>query len=230
MPKKRILVVEDDPHIADLIRLYIEKEGWDSVLAKNGAEALSLFKHFPVELIVLDIMLPDMDGIEVLKEIKKEQSVPVIFLTAKSEEIDKILGLELGADDYVTKPFSPKELIARMKAIFRRINPPHDNKQYMIHIHDLEMDSQKMEVKLKGKSIRISGLEFSLLFFMASHPGQVFTRNQLMESMYPENDVLVIDRTVDVHIKNLRKKLNDPAKQPKYIESVFGIGYRFIES
>jgi len=230
MPKKHILIVEDDPHIADLIRLYTEKEGWDSAIAENGAEALSLLKSYPAELIVLDIMLPDMDGIEVLREVRKEQSVPVIFLTAKSEEIDKILGLELGADDYVTKPFSPKELIARMKAIFRRLQPETEKKQRSIHVRDLEMDSQKMEVRVKGKAVRISGLEFTLLFFMASHPGQVFSRNQLMDSMYPDNDVLVIDRTVDVHIKNLRKKLNDPAKQPKYIESVFGIGYRFIES
>jgi len=222
--------VEDDPHIADLIRLYTEKEGWDSAIAENGAEALSLLKSYPAELIVLDIMLPDMDGIEVLREVRKEQSVPVIFLTAKSEEIDKILGLELGADDYVTKPFSPKALIARMKAIFRRLQPETEKKQRSIHVRDLEMDSQKMEVRVKGKAVRISGLEFTLLFFMASHPGQVFSRNQLMDSMYPDNDVLVIDRTVDVHIKNLRKKLNDPAKQPKYIESVFGIGYRFIES
>lgn len=230
MPKKRILIVEDDPHIADLIRLYTEKEGWDSATAENGAKALSLLKSYPAELIVLDIMLPDMDGIEVLREVRKEQSIPVIFLTAKSEEIDKILGLELGADDYVTKPFSPKELIARMKAIFRRLQPDTDKKPRSIHVRDLEMDSQKMEVRVKGKAVRISGLEFTLLFFLASHPGQVFSRNQLMDSMYPENDVLVIDRTVDVHIKNLRKKLNDPAKQPKYIESVFGVGYRFIES
>jgi len=230
MPQKRILIVEDDPHIADLIRLYTEKEGWTSVISYLGMEALSILQTNHPDLIVLDIMLPDLDGIEVLKQIRKQNNhTPVFFLTAKSEEIDRILGLELGADDYITKPFSPKELIARMKAIFRRLNPTAMNTQTTIRIHDLEIDSQKMEVKVKGKQARISGLEFALLLYLASHPGQVFNRNQLMENMYPENDVLVIDRTVDVHIKNLRKKLNDPAKNPKYIESVFGIGYRFIE-
>jgi two-component system alkaline phosphatase synthesis response regulator PhoP len=230
MSQKRILIVEDDPHIADLIRLYTEKEGWTSVISYLGMEALSILQTNHPDLIVLDIMLPDLDGIEVLKQIRKQNNhTPVFFLTAKSEEIDRILGLELGADDYITKPFSPKELIARMKAIFRRLNPTVMNTQTTIRIHDLEIDSQKMEVKVKGKQARISGLEFALLLYLASHPGQVFNRNQLMENMYPENDVLVIDRTVDVHIKNLRKKLNDPAKNPKYIESVFGIGYRFIE-
>jgi two-component system alkaline phosphatase synthesis response regulator PhoP len=231
MSRKSVFIVEDDPHIADLIKLYTEKEGWSSVISYGGKEALSLLQTVHPDLIVLDIMLPDLDGIEVLKQIRKQDSVtPVFFLTAKSEEIDRILGLELGADDYITKPFSPKELIARMKAIFRRMQTSDGQIHTTIHIRDLELDSLKMEVKVKGNQIRLSGLEFALLFFLASHPGQVFNRNQLMDNMYPDHDVLVIDRTVDVHIKNLRKKLNDPAKNPKYIESVFGIGYRFIES
>lgn len=229
MPHKKILIVEDDPHIADLIRLYTEKEGWAPVIAKDGAEALSLFNSSNPDLIILDIMLPDLDGVEILKQVRTMHTIPVIFLTAKSEEIDKILGLELGADDYLTKPFSPKELIARAKAIFRRCNPSKETLQNIIRIHDLEMNSQKMEVKVKGKPIHLSALEFVLLSFLASHPGQVFNRNQLMDNMYRDQDVLVYDRTVDVHIKNLRKKLSDPAKQPKYIESVFGIGYRFLE-
>ncbi len=173
-------------------------------------------------------MLPEIDGMQVLKEIRSYSNVPVIILTAKEEEIEKILGLEMGADDYVTKPFSPKEVMARVKAVLRRSTPKAETKNN-VKISDLEIDANKFEVKKGNKKIQLSALEFKLLNLLASSPGRVFPREQIMKNIYESDSKIVFDRTIDVHVKNLRKKLGDNPKKPKYIESIFGVGYKFKE-
>ncbi len=223
-----ILIIEDDRHIAELAKLYCEKEGFRAITASDGKQGLDLAKKAKPNCIILDLMLPEIDGIEVLKQIRMNASTPIIILTAKEEEIEKILGLEMGADDYVTKPFSPKELMARIKAVLRRSVKKSDTQDF-IKIHDLEIDTGKFEVKKGMKIIQLSALEFKLLQLLASNPGQVFSREQLMENLYESNSKIVFDRTMDVHIKNLRKKLGDNPKKPSYIESIFGIGYKFKE-
>ncbi|HAU39836.1 TPA: DNA-binding response regulator [Candidatus Peregrinibacteria bacterium] len=225
---KTILIIEDDHHIADLVKLYCEKEGFRAITAYDGEEGLELTRKTSLACVILDLMLPKKDGMEVLKEIRTEQDTPVIILTAKEEEIEKILGLEIGADDYVTKPFSPKELIARIKAVLRRTNRAVKT-QDTISIKNLLINGSKFEVKKGSKVIELSVLEFKLLQVLASSPGRVFTREQLMASIYDSGSKLVFDRTIDVHIKNLRKKLGDDPKKPDYIESIFGMGYKFKE-
>ncbi len=226
-----VLVVEDDQGIASLIRLYLEKEHYKVTIASNGNEGIQLFSRINPDIVLLDLMLPEKDGWTVIKGIRENSNVPIIVLTAKSEEIDKVLGLESGADDYMTKPFSPRELVARIKAVMRRshalTNSLHNS---AFQIKDLLIDPLKIEVQKSGKHIRFSALEFKLLNFLASHPGYVYSRNQLIDIIYAEQDVFVEERTIDVHIKNIRKKLNDPPKNPHYIESIFGVGYRFIET
>lgn len=229
MKSKCILIVEDDKNISELVKLYAEKEGWRAVCAYDGKEGLHFAREVVADLIVLDWMLPEMDGIAILKELRKFSQTPVLFLTARAEEIDKILGFELGADDYLTKPFSPKELIARVKAIFRRTeNKNSFTDVSVIEIGDLKIDPEKMEVQIDGKPLQLSAIEFKLLATMAANPGRVFTRENLMEKSHHRGDP-VFDRTIDVHIKNLRKKLSDDPKNPKYIKSVFGVGYKFKE-
>jgi len=223
-----ILIIEDDPHIADLVKLYCEKEGFRAITTLDGKEGLRLAETIQADCIILDRMLPGMEGLEILKKIRFSSKTPVIFLTAKGEEIEKIIGLELGGDDYVTKPFSPKELMARIKALLRRSNPEVSLEE-KFKINDLTLDGAKFEVKKGGKIIELSALEFKLLQVLASHPGHVFSREKLMENIYESHSKLVFDRTMDVHIKNIRKKLGDDAKKPRYIQSVFGIGYKFKE-
>jgi DNA-binding response OmpR family regulator len=225
---KTILIIEDDKHIADLVKLYCEKEGFRSIVAYDGEAGLELAKKSNPSCVILDLMLPKKDGMEVLKEVRSIADTPVIILTAKEEEIEKILGLEIGADDYVTKPFSPKELMARIKAVLRRTNRAVKMQETM-RIKNLFIDGSKFQVKKGDKQIDLSVLEFKLLQVFASNPGRVFTREQLMASIYKSDAKLVFDRTIDVHIKNLRKKLGDNPKKPIYIESVFGMGYKFKE-
>jgi len=230
MRNRKILIIEDDKKISDLVKLYLENEGFQTSTAYDGESGLDLFKSESPDFIVLDLMLPEIDGIEVAKRIRAESKVPILMLTAKSEEIDKILGLEIGADDYVTKPFSPKVLVARIKAILRRVyqEGERDSSQ-IIRIKNLEIDRKKYQVKKGDEVIHLSALEFRLLSVMASLPGQVFSRNQLMSKIYDNENEIVFDRTIDVHIKNIRKKLDDNPRDPTYIESVFGVGYRFRE-
>ena len=230
MRNRKILIIEDDKKISDLVKLYLENEGFQTSVAYDGRSGLDLFKRESPDFIVLDLMLPEIDGIEVARRIRAESKVPILMLTAKSEEIDKILGLEIGADDYVTKPFSPKELVARIKAILRRVYQEGErDSSLIIRIRDLEIDQKKYQVKKGDKVIHLSALEFRLLSAMASSPGQVFSRNQLMSKIYDNENEIVFDRTIDVHIKNIRKKLEDNPRDPTYIESVFGVGYRFRE-
>jgi DNA-binding response OmpR family regulator len=175
-------------------------------------------------------MLPEVDGWSVLKTIRQQSDTPLILLTAKSDEFDKVMGLESGADDYLSKPFSPRELLARIKAILRRSSPHNEfNRSSSLKIKDLSIDPRKMEVYQNKQILKFSALEFKLLYFLAQHPGYVFSRMQLMDEIYADQDVMVEERTIDVHIKNIRKKLGDSSKQPQYIESVFSVGYRFLE-
>lgn len=229
--QKKILIIEDDDNIANLVSLYADKEGYLFHHSENGIVGLEDFAVFQPDFVILDLMLPGLDGIEVAKTIRKSSSVPILMLTAKSEELDKILGLEMGADDYLTKPFSPRELMVRIKTILRRSSPSSDSfkEANIIHIHDLTVNVEKMEVVQNNNSLHFSSLEFRLLLFLIQHPGVVFSRDKLMTEIYVNDDVLVFDRTIDVHIKNIRKKLGDDSKSPRYIQSIFGVGYKLIE-
>ncbi len=221
-----ILIIEDDTKIANLLKLYCEQENYRVLHSESGKEGLELAKQIKPDLVLLDRMLPEMEGLDVLKEIRQSHSFPILILSAKSDEIERILGLEFGADDYITKPFSPKEVIARIKAVLRRSHMQEDQISEKIERGPLKLYPEKMLVQLNGKSIRLSGLEFKLLYLLASHPGRVFSREQIMESLY-DSKAMVYDRTIDAHIKNLRKKLKDPAKKPRFLISVFGVGYKF---
>lgn len=220
-----ILVVDDEPKIARLARDYLEKNGFRVLTAGDGQSALTMARREKPDLIVLDLMLPIIDGREVCKILRHESDVPIIMLTALAEEVDQITGLEIGADDYITKPFSPRALVARVRALLRRIRGGIKTPT-IIRIGALEIDSEKYTVTFNGMPIRLTPNEFKLLFILASRPGQTLTREQLLEDLH--GAASSIDRSVDSHIKNLRKKLEIDSSSPS-IETVYGIGYRFVE-
>ncbi|MGI5919232.1 MAG: response regulator transcription factor [Christensenellales bacterium] len=223
MPKE-ILIVDDDKNICEVIKLYLQKEGYKVTLAYDGQAGIEAFERSTPSLVVLDIMMPRKDGWEVLKEIRKSSVVPVIMLTAKGETIDKVLGLELGADDYIVKPFDPKEFIARVKAVMRRANmQEEENRQ--IKYDDLMIDISNYTVTYKGEIVEMPPKEIELLFFLASHPNKVFTREQLLQHVW-DFEFFGDSRTVDVHIKRLRKKLYDQGPNWE-IKTVWGVGYKF---
>lgn len=226
--QKTILIIEDDKKIADLIELYLQKEEFRTIQVNDGAEGLELALKIKPDLIVLDRMLPNLEGLEVLKKLRTQMETPVLILSAKSDEIEKIIGLEIGADDYLSKPFSPKELVARVKAILRRARSPISNSE-LLHYKDLSLDAVKMQVLQNGKELELSALELKLLQVLMKNPGQVFSRKQLMEELYDSHN-FVYDRTIDAHIKNLRKKLNDHPKKPIYISSIFCVGYKLLDN
>ena len=224
MPNKEILIVDDDKNICEVIKLYLQKEGYKVTLAYDGQAGIEAFERSTPSLVVLDIMMPRKDGWEVLKEIRKSSAVPVIMLTAKGETIDKVLGLELGADDYIVKPFDPKEFIARVKAVMRRANmQEEENRQ--IKYDDLVIDISNYTVTYKGEIVEMPPKEIELLFFLASHPNKVFTREQLLQHVW-DFEFFGDSRTVDVHIKRLRKKLYDQGPNWE-IKTVWGVGYKF---
>jgi DNA-binding response OmpR family regulator len=227
--QKTILIIEDDAKIAELMQLYLNKEDFRTVHSANGSEGLELALKIHPDLVILDRMLPEMEGLEVLRQLRTKYSTPVLIVSAKSDEIEKVVGLEVGADDYLSKPFSPKELVARVKAILRRSQPAERAGQETLHLQDLVLDPEKMSASQNGKNVALSALEFKLLCTLARHPGRVYSREQLMQEVY-ESASLVFDRTVDAHIKNIRKKLKDNPKKPRYIASVFGVGYKTLES
>lgn len=223
MPKE-ILIVDDDKNICEVIKLYLQKEGYKVTLAYDGQAGIEAFERSTPSLVVLDIMMPRKDGWEVLKQIRKSSAVPVIMLTAKGETIDKVLGLELGADDYIVKPFDPKEFIARVKAVMRRANmQEEENRQ--IKYDDLMIDISNYTVTYKGQIVEMPPKEIELLFFLASHPNKVFTREQLLQQVW-DFEFFGDSRTVDVHIKRLRKKLYDQGPNWE-IKTVWGVGYKF---
>jgi len=223
--KYKILVVDDDQNIAELIRLYLEKEMFDVKIAYDGKKALDIFYQWTPDLVILDIMIPYMDGYEVCKQIRKTGNIPIIMLTARGEVIDKVLGLELGADDYIVKPFDPKELLARIKAVLRRTQINEGIKEEKLAFPGLTIDKNEYTVTFQGNRLELPPKELELLYFLASRPNQVFTREQLLEKVW-DYDYIGDSRTVDVHIKRLREKLHDDMGRWE-IKTVWGVGYKF---
>lgn len=223
--KYKILVVDDDQNIAELIRLYLEKEMYSVKIAYDGKKALDAFYQWAPDLVILDIMMPNMDGYEVCKQIRKAGNIPIIMLTARGEVIDKVLGLELGADDYIVKPFDPKEFLARVKAVLRRTQNNDMVKDEKLVFPGLTIDKNDYTVTIQGNRLELPPKEMELLYFLASRPNQVFTREQLLEKVW-DYDYIGDSRTVDVHIKRLREKLHDDMGRWE-IKTVWGVGYKF---
>ena len=219
-----ILIVDDDKNICELIRLYLVKEGYEAVCVYDGITALEKANELNPAAIILDIMLPGMDGIEVLKTIRQSKNIPVIMLTAKGETIDKVLGLELGADDYIVKPFEPKEMLARLKAVLRRFNTQGDI-DGEIYFDKLSINMNTFELKLDGKIMEIPPKELELLNYLCSHPNKVFTRDQLLDVVWGY-EFFGDSRTVDVHIKRLREKV-EGISDSWALKTVWGVGYKF---
>ena len=227
MSKTKILLVDDDPNIRNLVNLYLVKEGFEVDMADRGDIALQQFRQSPPNLMLLDVMLPGMDGWQVLREARKTSGVPIIMLTAKDETFDKVLGLELGADDYIAKPFDMKELVARIKAVVRRYQAPEatDAAKELV-FPGLTVNISQYAVTYLGKPLEMPPKELELLNFLASHPNQVFTREQLLEQVWGY-DFFGDSRTVDVHVKRLREKLTEGESMGWQIKTVWGVGYKF---
>lgn len=222
-----ILIVEDDPNTSALVVTYLDREGFTTITASDGEQALRLARSKSPCFIILDIMLPVMDGWEVCRQVRKFSEVPILMLTAREEEIDRVMGLSIGADDYVVKPFSPRELVERVKAILRRSRPA-EPKETLFRHHLLELNHTKHKVTLAGTTINLTGSEYKLLHTLMGAPGRVFSRNELLSAIYDHGE-MVIDRVIDVHIGNLRQKIEQQAGSPKYIQTVRGFGYRFTD-
>ena|SRR6056297_171287 len=223
---EKILVVDDEYKIRKVIKGYLEKEGYDTITAEDGQEALEYYKNENPDLIILDLMLPEMSGEEVCSRIRHASDIPIIMLTAKGQEEDRVEGLDIGADDYVVKPFSPRELMARVRALLRRTDYQAPKAEYMSYLEgDLKIYPSKMQVSYKDEIIDFTSTEFEILIYMARHPGQVLSRDQLVESVLGL-EFKGFDRTIDAHIKNIRKKLKITDK--KIIETVYGAGYKFV--
>ncbi|ACI22176.1 MULTISPECIES: response regulator [Thermodesulfovibrio] len=222
--KKKILVVEDEPKLANLLIDYLKASGFEAFWLDDGARVIQWTKENCPDLIILDVMLPNKDGFEICREIRSFSTIPIIMVTARIEEVDRIVGLELGADDYICKPFSPRELIARVKAIFRRMNFKDD--KAISFPSGFYLDENSLKAFLNGQELHLTTVEFRLLKILISNPGRVFTRSQLMDIMYPDNRI-VSDRTIDSHIKKLRKKIKEISPEKEVIYSVYGAGYKF---
>ncbi len=222
--RAHVLIVDDDVNICELQRLYLEKENFQVTVCHDGKKAVELFKEKAPDIVILDIMLPGMDGWEVCREIRKFSAIPIIMLSAKDETFNKVLGLELGADDYMVKPFEPKELIARIRAVLRRFGRQEDSPEQVI-FPGLVINKSNYTVKLNGNDIDMPPKELELLFFIASNPNKVYTREQLLENVWGF-DFYGDTRTVDVHIKRLREKF-EPGEYKWQIKTVWGVGYKF---
>jgi DNA-binding response OmpR family regulator len=223
----RVLVVDDERNLVNLLRGYLEREGFEVYEALDGVTALEVARRIDPELVVLDWMLPGIDGTRVLSELRRFSDAYVIMLTARSEEVDKIVGLSAGADDYLTKPFSPGELMARIRAMLRRPRGGAGGAEAPLEFGDLVVDPGRREVRLRGEEVGLTALEFDLLCALASRPGLVFTRGQLLERVWGES-YFGGDHVVDVHVANLRKKIEDDPSNPRYVQTVRGVGYRFV--
>ncbi len=223
----KILIIEDELELVKVLRSYLDNAGFEVVTALRGDTGFTTWQNEKPDLVLLDLNLPGMDGIEIAKSIRKQDNTPIIMLTARVEDTDRIVGLELGADDYVTKPFSPREVVARVKAVLRRAHPEEKTAQKVV-VKDLEINEESFKIKQAGIELDLTRTEFTIIFLMAQHPGKVYSRLQLLEAA---QGVAYegYERTIDAHIKNLRSKLKDKADAPKYIETVFGRGYRFKE-
>ena len=227
MAGELILVVDDEPNITELARLYLEKDGFRVAEASDGDEALRLFEELHPALIILDIMIPEPDGWEVCRRIRARSAHPIIMLTAREDEVDKVVGLELGADDYLTKPFSPRELVARVKAVLRRTLPLAESRE-VLHAEDLVIDASRRRVMQGERTVELTPREFDLLYVLALNRGIVMSREKLLERVWGY-DYYGDTRTVDVHIRHMREKLGDNPQEPRYVETVWGVGYKFRE-
>jgi DNA-binding response OmpR family regulator len=223
-----ILLVDDEDAVQKLLAYPLERDGFRVVQARDGEEALERFGREPIDLVVLDVMLPKLDGLEVCKRLRTSSSVPIIMLTARDDELDKVLGLELGADDYITKPFSIREFRSRVRALLRRasIPPPGERPDERIEADGLRIDLGKREVEAHGRLVQLTYVEFELLRTLAAHPGRVYTREQLLQALWGGSDYRE-PRTIDVHVRHLREKLELDPQEPELILTVRGVGYRF---
>jgi DNA-binding response OmpR family regulator len=225
----RILLVDDEQPIQTLLSFPLQKDGYEVVRANDGREALERFGEGPFDLVVLDVMMPKLDGLEVCRRLRARSTVPIIMLTAKAEEIDKVLGLELGADDYITKPFSLREFRSRVRAALRRAGMTRTeslDEDEPLHVRDLELDPLKRAVRVRGANVDLTFVEFEILKALATSPGRVFTRDMLLTRIWGDS-AFRDPRTIDVHIRHLREKLERDAKDPEYLFTVRGVGYRF---
>jgi two-component system, OmpR family, alkaline phosphatase synthesis response regulator PhoP len=222
-----VLVVDDEPKIVQVVRDYLERAGYGVKVAHDGKSALALARSERPDMILLDLGLPGMDGLDVTRELRRFSNAPLVMLTARSEETDKLIGLELGADDYVTKPFSPKELVARVRALFRRIESASDVEPEIVRAADLTLDVPCLRVTASGREVdELTPTEFELLAAMARHPGRVFTRAQLLDLVHGVA-FESYERAIDAHIKNIRRKIERNPREPAYVLTVYGVGYRF---
>lgn len=221
---KTILVVDDEPEIVRLVRSYLERDGYRVVTAYNGEDALYSARHEKPDLVVLDILMPKMDGLEFTRRIRREQDVPIIMLTARAEETERIVGLEMGADDYVTKPFSPREVVARVRAVLRRAQPAPETPP-ILRVGPIVLDRSKHKVTVDGEPVDLTPTEFGILETLMTDPGRVFSRSEILESVHGIT-FEAYERTVDAHIKNLREKIEPDRDNPRYIVTVRGAGYR----
>jgi DNA-binding response OmpR family regulator len=229
MDKPTILVIEDDENTRSLVALYLEREDFLAVTAGDGEIGLRMADRHRPDLVILDLMIPRMDGWEVCRRLRRHSDVPVIMLTARDEEIDRVAGLTLGADDYVVKPFSPRELVARVKAILRRTtNTPLSTEAMLTH-GPVRLDLEKRRLTIDDRLVDLTPHEYALLAALMKAPGRTFTRDELLDHLYPKGEAVVIDRVVDVHIGKLRQKIEPTPAEPRYIKTVRGIGYRFAE-
>lgn len=222
-----ILVVDDEPKIVRLARDYLEQGGFRVLPADDGPAALAAARHEKPDLIVLDLNLPGLDGLDVCRALRRESNVPIIMLTARAEEMDRLIGLELGADDYIVKPFSPRELVARVRAVLRRTQGEVQTPG-LIRAGDLAIDLQGHRVTLRGEAVHLTRIEFNLLTTLAQHPGQTLSRAQLIQRLHGAAEGS-FDRSIDAHIKNLRRKLEDDSADPRYVLTVYGVGYQFTD-
>jgi len=225
MAGKKVLVVDDDVKTVELVKLYLKRDGYQVLTAYDGVEALRLARESSPDLIVLDLMLPDIDGLEICRILRHESDVPIIMLTARTTDQDKLTGLGLGADDYVTKPFSPKVIAARVRAVLRRL--PGERGPEQIKRNELSIDFVKHEAWFAGRPLNLTSVEFKLLGVLAKEPSRVFSRTSLIEEALGY-DFEGFDRTIDVHILNLRRKLEPDANHPRYIKTIYGVGYKFV--
>ncbi|GAB3141635.1 response regulator transcription factor [Micromonospora sonneratiae] len=224
----RILVAEDDPKQANLVRVYLEREGHSVLVVGDGRAALDQFRARRPDLVVLDVMMPIVDGLDVCRILRTESDIPILLLTARTTEDDILLGLDLGADDYLTKPYSPRELAARVRALLRRARVVGADSQAVLRVGDLEVDAGRFEVRIAGRPVALTAKEFGIIEVLAREPGRVFTRAQIIDLAFGF-DHYVLERTVDAHVVNLRRKIEDDATEPRYVQTVFGRGYRLAD-
>jgi DNA-binding response OmpR family regulator len=227
--EKTVLVIEDDRNTANLIGLYLKREGFRALTAADGEAGLEMADRHRPDLVILDLMLPKVDGWEVCRRLRRKSEIPVIMLTARGEEVDRVAGLTLGADDYMVKPFSPRELVARVKAVLRRAPRPEPGRPSRLSHADVVLDLDQRRLSVSGRPVALTPHEFALLEALMSAPGRSFTRDELLDRIYPKGEAVVIDRVVDVHIGKLRQKIEPDPSAPSRILTVRGVGYRYAD-